>query len=84
MGGHDHDYWMSKGVAQWDGHGIQPPQKDVEDDEGDTLIVKSGTNFQDLSELFLELKDNPPGSVRNKVIQKITGESVARKDSYQR
>ncbi|KAF5384466.1 hypothetical protein D9757_006409 [Collybiopsis confluens] len=73
LGGHDHIYWISKGVTEWEGYDIQSPQDGAENDTGDTLIVKSGTDFQDLSEVVLELKDNPPGSVRNKVIQKITG-----------
>ncbi|KAJ8094243.1 hypothetical protein PM082_006782 [Marasmius tenuissimus] len=81
LGGHDHIYWISKGVTEWDGYDIQSSQEGAEDDEGDTLIVKSGTDFQDLSEVILELKDNPPGSVRNKVIQKITGKRHITRDS---
>ncbi|KAK1227919.1 hypothetical protein PQX77_009058 [Marasmius sp. AFHP31] len=81
LGGHDHIYWISKGVTEWDGYDIQAPQEGAEDDEGDTLIVKSGTDFQDLSEVVLELKDNPPGSIRNKVIQKITGKRHITRES---
>lgn len=77
LGGHDHIYWISKGVDKWEGYDIQAPQDGAEDDEGDTLIIKSGTDFQDLSEVVLELKDTPPGSVRNKVIQTITGALLA-------
>jgi 5'-nucleotidase len=37
------------------------------------LVVKSGSDFRDLSEMTLELSSTPGGSVRNKVISKITG-----------
>lgn len=73
LGGHDHVYWVSKGVTEWEGYDLQSPQSDAGDDHGDVLVVKSGTDFQDLSELSLTLKDTPAGSVRRKVIQTITG-----------
>ncbi|PPR01109.1 hypothetical protein CVT24_000405 [Panaeolus cyanescens] len=73
LGGHDHIYWISKGVDEWIGYDINSPQEGAEDDQGDTLIVKSGTDFQDLSEVILELKDTPAGSVRRKVIHKVSG-----------
>lgn len=37
------------------------------------MVVKSGTDFRDLSELILELEEAPPGSVRRKVIKTING-----------
>jgi len=37
------------------------------------LVVKSGCDFRDLSEITLELSSTPGGNVRNKVISKITG-----------
>lgn len=49
---------------------------DAADDRGDVLIVKSGTDFQDLSDISITLKDTPSGSVRKKVISEITGESI--------
>lgn len=48
----------------------------AEHDEGDILIVKSGTDFRDLSEFTLTLEDTPPGSVRRKVIKEIRGTYV--------
>ena len=45
----------------------------AERDEGDVLIVKSGTDFRDLSEFTLTLEDTPPGSIRRKVIKEIRG-----------
>lgn len=47
----------------------------AEADEGDVLIVKSGTDFRDLSEFTLELEDTPEGSVRRKLIKSIHGMS---------
>lgn len=75
LGGHDHVYWISKGVTKWDGYDLSGTQLDAAADQGDVLVVKSGTDFQDISEVILELKDTPPGSIRKKVIQQISGES---------
>lgn len=45
-----------------------------ENEGDDVLIVKSGTNFYDLSELNLILEDSTDeGSVRRKVIRGISG-----------
>ncbi|KAF7973051.1 hypothetical protein HWV62_16344 [Athelia sp. TMB] len=71
FGGHDHFYYISKGIKTWaNRHG-----KSGRENEGeDVLIVKSGTNFYDLSELRLDLEDTPEGSLRRKVIKGISGE----------
>ncbi|KZP10677.1 Metallo-dependent phosphatase [Athelia psychrophila] len=71
FGGHDHFYYISNGIKSWaNRHG-----KSGREDEGeDVLIVKSGTNFYDLSELNLVLEDTAKGSVRRKVIRDIKGE----------
>lgn len=76
MGGHDHEYWVSKGVTEWEGYDLNTHNADAADDQGDTLIVKSGTDFQDLSDVVITLKDTPAGSVRKKVISEIRGESL--------
>ncbi|KAL4266750.1 5'-nucleotidase family protein [Pleurotus pulmonarius] len=73
LGGHDHVYWVSKGVTKWDGYDLSGIQLDAAADQGDVLVVKSGTDFQDISEVILELKDTPAGSIRKKVIQEISG-----------
>ena len=67
-------YYISKGVTSWQGYDINEHVLGAEMDEGDVLIVKSGTDFQDLSEVNLTLKDTPTGSIRRKVIQEIRGE----------
>ncbi|KAJ7854667.1 Metallo-dependent phosphatase [Mycena olivaceomarginata] len=73
LAGHDHFYWISKGVTEWDGYDLQTPHPDAKDDQGDVLVVKSGTDFQDISEVILTLKDAPAGSIRIKLIQEIKG-----------
>ncbi|KAF5387159.1 hypothetical protein D9615_001693 [Tricholomella constricta] len=73
LGGHDHLYYVSKGVSSWEGHDLTEDILGAEDDHGDVLVIKSGTDFRDLSELTLELEETPPGSVRNKIIKRITG-----------
>ncbi|KAL1709989.1 Metallo-dependent phosphatase-like protein [Schizophyllum commune] len=73
LGGHDHLYYISKGVNAWENHEVNQDVLGAEGDNGDVLVVKSGTDFRDLSEVVLELSDTPEGSVRRKVISKITG-----------
>lgn len=73
LGGHDHLYYVSKGVTSWEGYDISENVLGAEEDHGDILIVKSGTDFRDLSELTLDLEDTPSGSIRRKVIKTITG-----------
>ncbi|EIN11144.1 Metallo-dependent phosphatase [Punctularia strigosozonata HHB-11173 SS5] len=73
LGGHDHVYWISKGVSGWDGFDLNTLQPDAADDQGDVLIVKSGTDYQDLSEVVLTLKETPAGSVRRQIIHEIKG-----------
>ncbi|KAI0928269.1 hypothetical protein AcW1_005566 [Taiwanofungus camphoratus] len=73
LGGHDHLYYISHGVTAWDGYDITHPVLGAEEDKGDVIVVKSGTDFRDLSEFELDLVDTPPGSVRRKVIRTIKG-----------
>ncbi|KAG8217209.1 Metallo-dependent phosphatase [Butyriboletus roseoflavus] len=73
LGGHDHLYFASKGVTTWDGYDVSKPSIGSEGDDGDILVVKSGTDFRELSELTLELEDTPPGSIRKKVIKAVHG-----------
>lgn len=73
LGGHDHMYFVSRGIDQWEHFNRNSKIPGAEADEGDVLVVKSGSDFRDLSEMTLELSATPTGSVRNKVISKITG-----------
>ena len=73
FGGHDHLYYIAKGVDSWDGFEVTRPTLGAEADEGDVLVVKSGSDFKDLSEIQLPLYDTAEGSVRRKVISEIRG-----------
>ncbi|KAF8601706.1 Metallo-dependent phosphatase [Ceratobasidium sp. AG-I] len=76
FGGHDHDYYIGKGAVMNDNTAVQSgiwpgyDLKDTEKDEG-LLIVKSGCDFRDLSEVVLVLEDTPVDSVRRKVIRSL-------------
>ncbi|KAJ3522883.1 hypothetical protein NM688_g8808 [Phlebia brevispora] len=73
LGGHDHLYYVTKGVTSWEGYDINEEVLGAEEDKGDVLIIKSGTDFRDLSEFTLELVNTPEGSVRRKLIKSIRG-----------
>ena len=73
LGGHDHLYFVGRGVDTWEGYDLTAEVLGAEEDHGDVLLVKSGTDFRDLSEMTLELEDTSEGSVRRKVIKKIAG-----------
>lgn len=79
MGGHDHLYYISKGATSWEGYDLQQKVLGAEADEGDVLVVKSGTDFRDLSSFVLELEDTPEGSVRKKLIKSIRGKYLQTK-----
>lgn len=61
-------------MTTWEEYDISKPSIGSEGDNGDILVVKSGTDFRELSELTLELEDTSPGSVRKKVIKAVHGE----------
>ncbi|KAF7359391.1 Trifunctional nucleotide phosphoesterase protein YfkN [Mycena sanguinolenta] len=73
LGGHDHLYYASKGMTAWEGYDISQDVLGAEEDHGDVLVCKSGTDFRDLSEITLEVMPTPAGSIRKKVISRITG-----------
>jgi len=73
LGGHDHLYFVSQGVDGWENFDSSKTVLGSGADKGDILVVKSGSDFRDLSEMTLELSSTSGGSVRNKVISKITG-----------
>lgn len=68
---------MSKGVTSWENYDIVQNVLGAENDLGDVLVLKSGSDFRDLSEFTLELEDTPPGSVRKKIIKRIDGRLYA-------
>ena len=73
LGGHDHLYYVSKGVTSWEDYDLGQPVLGAEEDDGDVLVVKSGNDFRDLSEFTLELEPTSPGDVRKHVIAAIKG-----------
>ncbi|KAG9121475.1 hypothetical protein FRC07_002562 [Ceratobasidium sp. 392] len=72
FGGHDHMYYIGRGAASWENYDLGSTCLGSEEDDG-VFLVKSGTDFRDLSDLTLELEDTPEGSVRNKLIKSIRG-----------
>ena len=73
LGGHDHLYFVGRGVSSWDNFDFSEKVVGAELDNGDVLVVKSGVDFHDLSEIKVVLESTPKGSVRNKIVRSITG-----------
>lgn len=69
-------YYISRGVDSWEDYDTSQEVLGAEEDKGDVLLIKSGTDFRDLSEIDLELEDVPTGGnfVRKKLIKKIAGQ----------
>jgi hypothetical protein len=76
LGGHDHLYFVARGVDEWDNYDLSEHVLGAEEDNGDALVVKSGTDFRDLSEILLDIRGTPEGSIRKKLISRITGKRV--------
>ena len=76
FGGHDHLYFVGRGVDKWDDYNLSRHVLGAEEDKGDVMVVKSGTDFRDLSEILLELKDTSEGCIRKKLISRITGKHM--------
>lgn len=65
-------YYIGKGAKEWKGFRGSTNMRGAERDMA-TNLIKSGTDFRDLSEAILEFEDTPPQSVRRKVITRIVG-----------
>jgi hypothetical protein len=76
LGGHDHLYFVGRGVDEWDNYDLSDHVLGAEEDNGDVMVIKSGTDFRDISEICLELKDTPKGSARKKLIGRVTGKCM--------
>ncbi|KAJ8594242.1 Metallo-dependent phosphatase [Rhizopogon salebrosus TDB-379] len=79
LGGHDHEYYVSKAITDWEGFDATQANPDGEGDTGDILLFKSGTDFREFSDVTIELQDAPEGSVRKKTIQAVHGKRQATK-----
>ena len=73
LGGHDHSYFVGQGVNSWDNFNISEKVLGAELDNGDVMVIKSGSDFRDLSAINIVLESTPKGSVRNKIVRSITG-----------
>ena len=72
LGGHDHMYYVSKGCKSWDGYDIGQPVLGSESDDG-VLLVKSGTDFRDLSVMELQLRSDGDSAIRRWMVQAVEG-----------
>lgn len=71
LGGHDHVYYVSRGVDTYEGEEFCVDMPGNENDKS-TYMIKSGTDFHDLSELELTLSA-PQNAVRRRTITGIRG-----------
>ncbi|KAN0061635.1 hypothetical protein ACQY0O_006561 [Thecaphora frezii] len=71
LGGHDHIYYVGNGAAAYEGDEFGRGQPGTENDQA-ALVVKSGTDFRDLSELKLELSERDEAKVRRRTIQRLS------------
>ncbi|PWN53887.1 Metallo-dependent phosphatase [Violaceomyces palustris] len=67
LGGHDHVYYVSKGASKFEGESFVVDAGTEMDEK--TMIVKSGTDFRDLSEITLNISEATDGKIRRRVIE---------------
>ncbi|TXT08774.1 hypothetical protein VHUM_02902 [Vanrija humicola] len=72
IGGHDHVYYIGKGAASWEGYVGNRGASGTQDDHG-SHIIKSGTDFRDLSSAVLGLSAPNPNAIRRRTIASLTG-----------
>ena len=63
-------------MKSWEGYDVNQECLGAEGDKGDILVIKSGTDFRELTSIDLELEDvpeNTDGVVRRKLIKSIKG-----------
>jgi len=75
LGGHDLLYFVSKGVAAWDDYVIGSESLEADQDDG-VYVIKSGSDFRDLSDMVLVLEASPKESERRKIIKEIKGKHL--------
>ena len=69
LGGHDHIYYVGRGVHEYQGADYSMDMPGAEKDKN-TFLIKSGTDFHDLSELEIVLSE-PQDAVRRRTISSI-------------
>ena len=65
-------------MTSWENYDVNQECLGSEGDKGDVLVVKSGTDFRDLTSIDLELEDvseTTHGAVRRKLVKSIKGMS---------
>ncbi|TXT12211.1 uncharacterized protein COLE_02621 [Cutaneotrichosporon oleaginosum] len=72
IGGHDHVRQIGKGADSWEGFAGLRDKPGTREDDG-VRLIKSGTDFRDLSEAWLELSPPNENAVRRRVITALTG-----------
>ena len=68
-------------MKSWEGFDVNTECLGSEGDKGDVLVIKSGTDFRELTSIDLELEDVPEtaeGAVRRKLIKSIEGMSFGK------
>ncbi|CDR87142.1 related to 5`-nucleotidase precursor [Sporisorium scitamineum] len=71
LGGHDHIYYVGNGASSFSGDDFPRGEPGTENDKS-AMVVKSGTDFRDLSELRLQLSDKDDSAVRKRTIQSLS------------
>lgn len=74
LGGHDHTYYIGNGIDKYEGEEWGTSMPGTEKDKG-CMLVKSGTDFHDLSEIELQLSEPKEGVIRKR---RIIGAKVRR------
>ncbi|KAB5590807.1 E3 ubiquitin-protein ligase [Ceratobasidium theobromae] len=72
FGGHDHDYFLGKGVKRGFGSELRNDGIKPNDDDDGVLIIKSGYDFFDLSEVEVEVAEIYEAEHRKKVVKSVT------------
>ncbi|RXK38756.1 hypothetical protein M231_03932 [Tremella mesenterica] len=71
IGGHDHVSFYKKWAKSWEGYSGDHEAPGTEKDKG-VMLIKSGTDFRDLSSATLSLSP-PTNSIRRRTIMSLTG-----------
>lgn len=71
LGGHDHIYYVGRGFQTYEGEPFSHDMPGTENDTA-TYVLKSGTDFHDLSELELTLSE-PQDAVRRRTLTHVRG-----------
>ncbi|WFD34813.1 hypothetical protein MCUN1_001657 [Malassezia cuniculi] len=70
LGGHDHVYYVGRGIGTYDGAEYDTQMEGTEADAR-ALLLKSGTDFHDLSEIELHLSA-PHDAIRRRTIESVS------------